>query len=258
MPFIVVMIIGKTIIVMTKNTEWGSVAYLQHSKYGSMASVRINNSDNLTGYAAVNEPTCGYTGDNRDCNKYGIEASVTQPWNTDIGYLASTTGNISGVYDMSGGAWEYVMGVMLDQDGNLVSGRNFLHNSGFNGKFSCPTCDGQTGVSLTTGTNFPTDSRYYDQYAYVQNDETYNRRILGDATGEIGPFADAKYNNLIRQIGSWYADEAWFISLNYPWFNRGSSYLHGSGTGIFMFDPHHGGASGYANTSGSFRIVLSI
>ena len=45
---------------MMKNTEWGAVAYLQHSAYGSGASVRINNnSDYITGYAANNEPTCG-------------------------------------------------------------------------------------------------------------------------------------------------------------------------------------------------------
>ena len=31
-------------------------------------------------------------------------------YNSEKGYLASTTGNITGIYDMSGGAWEYVMG----------------------------------------------------------------------------------------------------------------------------------------------------
>ena len=51
---------------MMKNTEWGAVAYLQHSKYGSSTSVRINNnSAYITGYAAKNEPTCGFTGKNR-------------------------------------------------------------------------------------------------------------------------------------------------------------------------------------------------
>ena len=28
---------------MMKNTEWGAVAYLSHSKYGNIASLRINN-----------------------------------------------------------------------------------------------------------------------------------------------------------------------------------------------------------------------
>ena len=29
---------------------------------------------------------------------------------------------------MSGGTWEYVMGVMVDEEGNPMSGRNSLYN----------------------------------------------------------------------------------------------------------------------------------
>ena len=242
---------------MMKNTEWGAVAFLQHSVYGSQKSVRINNnSAYVTGYSAVNEPTCGYTADNRDCNKYGTEASVTQPYNTATGYLASTTANITGVYDMSGGAWEYVMGIMVDKNGKPMSGRNSKYNSGFNGTFGCPTCDSDTSglTSLTTGYAFPTDTRYYDQYAYAENDETYNRRILGDATGEMGPFATATYGTQNRQIGSWYADESWFVNHGYPWFRRGSGFNRGSDAGVFDFSV----GGGHAWSAGSFRVVLSV
>ena len=242
---------------MMKNTEWGAVAFLQHSVYGSRKSVRINNnSAYVTGYSAVNEPTCGYTADNRDCNKYGTEASITQPWNTATGYLASTTANITGVYDMSGGAWEYVMGVMLDKAGKPMSGRNSKYNSGFNGTFGCPTCDSDTSglTSLTTGYAFPTDTRYYDQYAYAENDETYNRRILGDATGEMGPFATATYGTQNRQIGSWYADEAWFVTHANPWFSRGGDVSVGSSAGVFDFNHYDGHAVGWIG----FRVVFSF
>ncbi|MCI8394168.1 MAG: hypothetical protein HFH86_01625, partial [Bacilli bacterium] len=88
---------------MMKNTEWGAVAYLSHSKYGIMNSIRYNNhSDYKTGYAAVLEPTCDIN--DETCNQTGNTENVTKPYNTNIGYLASTTGNISGIYDMSGGA----------------------------------------------------------------------------------------------------------------------------------------------------------
>ena len=53
---------------------------------------------------------------------------------------ASTTGNISGIYDMSGGNGEYVMGVLKDASGNPMSGRNSKYNSGFNGKYSFKCC----------------------------------------------------------------------------------------------------------------------
>lgn len=91
--------------------------------------------------------------------------------------LASTTGNISGIYDMSGGTWEYVMGVMVDEEGNPMSGRNSLYNSGFNGTFGCPTCDSNTSglTELTGGYDFP-DSKYYDTYAYATTDEQYQRK----------------------------------------------------------------------------------
>ena len=70
--------INRTDTHMMKNIEWGAVAYLKQSNYGlGITDITINsNSSYLTG---------GNTG-------------------------RSTTGNITGVYDMSGGASEYVMG----------------------------------------------------------------------------------------------------------------------------------------------------
>jgi hypothetical protein len=242
---------------MMKNTEWGAIAYLQHSKYGSMSSVRVNNNSNfVTGYASVKEPTCGYTGKNEECNKYGTDSSVTKAYNTAVGYLASTTGNISGVYDMSGGSWEYVMGFMLDQNGKLMSGRNSIKNSGFNGTFGCPTCDGDNSglSSLTTGLAFPTDNRYYDSYGYSETDENFQRRILGDATGEMGPFELTTYGTYQRQIGSWYADEAFFSVYSVPCMHRGSGATRGNGTGIFSMSYE----SGIGVVGVSFRIVLSL
>jgi len=244
---------------MMKNTEWGAVAYLQHSKYGSQASVRLNNNSSyITGYAAVNEPTCGYTGANEECNKYGTTSDVTLPYNTTTGYLASTTGNINGIYDMSGGAWEYVMGAMLDQSGFPISGRNNLYNSGFNGTLGCPTCDGADSsvTKITNGYEWP-DKRYYDTYQYETNEQHFERRILGDATGEIGPFGTATYTgsngSQTRSIGSWYADESWLVSSSEPWFVRGGVCSNGLGAGVFTFNNHDGRVLIWF----SFRVVLS-
>ena len=87
---------------MLKNNEWGAVAYLTQSIYGrcssstSCSEVGINNNSSyVTGYGAP----------------AGSSSSVTNgAYNTNLGMDASTTGNIYGVYDMSGGAYEYVMG----------------------------------------------------------------------------------------------------------------------------------------------------
>ena len=88
---------------MSKNNEWGAVAYLTHSIYGrctnstTCTEVGINNNKSfITGYGAP----------------AGSGISVTNgAYNTSLGKNASTTGNIYGIYDMSGGAYEYVMGV---------------------------------------------------------------------------------------------------------------------------------------------------
>jgi len=243
---------------MMKNTEWGAVAYLQHSKYGSQESVRINNNSSyLTGYAAVKEPTCGYTDTNEECNKYGTTNDITLPYNTETGYLASTTGNITGIYDMSGGAWEYVMGVMLDEVGLPMSGRNSLYYSGFNGRLSCPTCDSADSsiISINNGYDWP-DKKYYDSYLYHIDDDQYQRRYYGDATGEMGPFEVINYNissSEIRAVSSWYSSLARFPYSTSPWFFRGGFNESGLDAGIFAFSHQTGSTRDWV----SFRVVLS-
>ncbi len=234
---------------MMKNTEWGAVAYLQHSVFGSATSVRINNhSDYITGYAANNEPTCGSTGINEECNRYCSDGTCNIAYPNSV--LASTTGNISGIYDMSGGAWEYVMGVLMNESGIPLSGRSGPYNSGFNGPIGCPSCDVSSPVyNVTDGIDFP-DSKYYDAYAFMTNHVQYQRRILGDATGEMGPFVEG---NLSRNIGSWYNDEAfWFLTTD-PWLLRGGINSVGTRSGIFGFYAHYGNMS----SDRGFRMVLT-
>ena len=88
---------------MSKNNEWGAVAYLTQSIYGrctnstTCSEVGINNNSScITGYGAP----------------AGSDKDVTNgAYNTSLGKDASTTKNIYGIYDMSGGKNEYVMGV---------------------------------------------------------------------------------------------------------------------------------------------------
>ena len=208
---------------MMKNTEWGAVAYLSHSKYGTNREININNnSSNRTGYSALsstNQQT--YPGTSGDGNNYN------KVYNTETGYLASTTGNISGVYDMSGGAHEYVAGYMSGQLGS-------------------------SGFSATTLANY--DSKYYDVYSSSSTMTSYQYRILGDATGEMGPFKTyLDGDNNSRYHNSWYGDSSYFVDSTYPWFYRGGLYDHGVLAGQFYFNRSTGGAY----TDVGFRIVLS-
>ena len=71
---------------MMKNIEWGAVAYLKQSIYGlGITDITINNN-----------------------NSYFTGGGTGTSYKANTGQ--STSGNITGAYDMSGGAWEYVMG----------------------------------------------------------------------------------------------------------------------------------------------------
>ena len=119
---------------MMKNMEWGAVAYLKQSKYGlGTTDIAINdNSSYITG---------GGTGT-------AYKDNIAQ----------STTGNIYGVYDMSGGAWEKTMGNMVNSNGEF-----YASSSGFS---SAP------------------EEKYYDKYTNDTVNTTYSRGKLGDATKE--------------------------------------------------------------------------
>ena len=201
---------------MMKNMEWGAVTYLYHSKYGrctngTCTEVRINNCDSYTtgiGANSANESSSSTTC-TTDANKY----------NGTKGVLASTTGNVYGIYDMSGGAFEYMMGNMVNSSGAMYSS-----SSGFS--------------------TYP-NKRYYDKYSYGTSQTEYTRGKLGDATKEMAP--SSSYET------TWHSDYAYFPYSNAPWFVRGGAYSYGSNAGLFYFYR----SLGYAAIDHSARAVIS-
>ena len=224
---------------MMKNTEWGAVAYLQHSLYGSRASVRINNNTSfITGYAATTEPTKGYSSTSIDGNRHestslGKDGTYTLNYLNANSSVASTTGNKTGIYDMAGGAWDYVAGYTT----------------------SSSAVGGSSGIT-SLYSDFFTDSsytKYWDKYTSTTN-INYNYRLLGDATGEMGPFqTTTDPDTVTRNKSSWYNDYAQFAYSSRPWFARGGYCKNGDSTGTFSFYNYNGGA----NTDSSFHIVLT-
>ena len=137
------------------NIEWGATAYLAQSIYGKNAEVWINpNFNYLTGCA-------GTTVSN-------VSASICNAYSTTDGQQASTTGNVYGIYDMSGGNGDLVMATQYN------SGTNTNLSVGSSG-FAQVTLDG-AGMS-----------KYIDKYLYgtTFGDQTaYNRSKTGDSMGE--------------------------------------------------------------------------
>ena len=133
---------------MSKNNEWGAVAYLTHSIYGRCANSTIcteiginNNSNFITGYGAP---------------AGSDEVETNGAYNTTLGTNASTTGTIYGIYDMSGGSFEYVMGVYNKTPD--ASGFKILPDEKYYNNYTGTT---YTGHALTETAGWYSDGAYF-------------------------------------------------------------------------------------------------
>ncbi len=185
---------------MMKNIEWGAVAYLSRSQYGNPNELYNNAFKNGNSY----QTGCAGTGVNATGETSCVE------WNTILGQNASTTGNIYGVYDMKGGADEYVMG-----NYNWES-----KSSGFNNLVEI-------------------DFKYIDIYQGYED----AKNQYGDAIWETSLKGEANSKT------SWYNTSSHFITSNLPWFIRGGSAGNprDSAEGVFCFETYRG--SGYVGYS---------
>ena len=164
----------------------------------------MNNNKTLTGCGANTENeslsnTCGII--------YGKATSYPQ----------STTGNITGIFDMSGGAIEYVMA--------YYSGASTTWGAASNGNYA--------GFS-----NKP-DSKYFDDYMSTDPLTACNGGVC--------------YGHGFSEIFSWYNDYMVLENVESPWFRRGGYYIDGAGAGAFNIVSYDGDSS----VGDGFRVVLS-
>ena len=81
----------------------------------------------------------------------------------------------------------------------------------------------------------------------------YTRRILGDATGEIGPFEDIAALTQTSHISSWHDDKATMVSNVNLWIRRGAHVSDGLNAGVFACSS----INGELNNDSSFRLILT-
>ncbi|MDR2064001.1 MAG: hypothetical protein LBQ02_04450, partial [Candidatus Nomurabacteria bacterium] len=235
-----------------KNVEWGAVAYLSASAYGTNdAKVLINSAvkSNLQdgngsvvgrGITGCGPRTTAVTDDNSysitDTNTTGAVAcmynGVSHSYDTSIGVLASTTHNVYGVYDMNGGEWESVLGY----NGSISD----MSNPDFS--------------SQNPNTNLV---NFYPSSVFNGVDELANNSFCtwqycgGHALHEV---RSAKTISAYNQ--SWGSDGASFVfndGQGYRWFIRGGFASHGDGSGVWASAATNGTYIFYS----SFRIVAS-
>ncbi len=217
---------------LTRNMEWGAVAYLTQSKYGrctngTCTEIYVNNTSQYTGRSGGVNKILGSgftTYGTYSYDDYLINSSNERTTKVEgKGVGASTTGNIYGVYDMSGGLWDTIMTGIKGQD-----------------------------ITRTGFTSYP-NKKYYDEYSNGTthfDTAAYKRCKLGDATKEI-------IKTINTQYGGWYGDENYLISGIYQVFYRGGGITERGNEeyrGIFDFACD----SGYATSAHTDRSVLVI
>ena len=198
---------------MMKNDEWGAVAYLSKSKYGKQnEEVWINNSSSYITGSAGNSASAG------------SDTGTTTDYTSTQGVKASTTGTVYGVYDMSGGAHEYVAAYVNGENNRLIIYGKALIN-------------GET----KTKNVYEKASRDYYEDNYNANSSKY-----GDAVYEVSKSGG--------YYSSWYGDYSHFPDFYGYFFERGSGYSRGAYAGVLAFHYSSGGSTnGY-----SFCPVLAV
>jgi len=209
---------------MVKNSEWGACSYLSKSKYGKeKEEVFINNSsDYITGNAGNTANAAGAAG-------------VTNAYHTVNGMKASTTGNITGVYDMSGGNWERVAAYVPNGHENLGKYGNDLINGQIKYKDVYQAAKQWTEASSDTAS---------EHYAIA----TPTNKKYGDAVWETSSKSEDPWEY------SWYSDYSVFPYSNGPFFIRSGCCIDTSIAGAFCFS----WASGNPGVNDGFRVVVPV
>ena len=194
---------------MMKNSEWGAVAYLSHSEYGTNKEIRINNYYNNNEYLTG----CGANTENESSsNTCGIV------YGNATTYPQSTTGNVTGIFDMSGGAYEYVMG--------YYSGAS--------------TTWGATSSNNNAGFSSKPASKYFDDYMTTNPLTACNGGMC--------------YGHGLSEVKKWYGDFTHFVGARSPWFKRGGFSYSDAYAGAFGFVNDDGSAG----VNSGFRSVVSF
>lgn len=216
---------------LTKNSEWGAVAYLTHSKYGrngqevTINNISVNNENTIyavTGYAG--ESVGAEVDTSRNLSTLTTE-NQKGSWTTSQGQTASSTGNIYGIYDLSGGSFEWTAGYIVTAGDYETYGGSLKGESNkYKNKYE--------GISSTDTVNYSTNP---------------NPTRLGEAIWETSSSGTGS--------NSWNGDHSGFCRTNSPFLIRsGASYNSANGAGIFSYARDHGHCHFYIG----FRPVLII
>lgn len=239
---------------MIKNSEWGATAFLSYSKYGKTGGkydtekeVILNNvtfgvwngSSIKTSVIGENAyAITGYAGDAVDSAENILTSTIlgdtvtgsagtSYAWYTEKGKEASTTGNLYGVYDMSGGATEYTSSYVNTTNATSL---DYL-------KYYASVFAYKDGKAIEESTPYATVySEYTNGNLFIKNEDRY-----GDALWETENW-----------FGDWINNDT-----SGPILARGGFWVIAGASGIFGVDDDVGYGS-YARFSYSAYCAVNF
>ncbi len=140
---------------LMKINEWGAIVYLATSQYGVTPTMNSKYTKENVSSTEIE----GYS-----------EWSGAKDYKTNISQ--STTGNVTGIYDLNGGAWEYVAAYWDNETGNISSQG--------------------TSKYFTENKLKPEYEKYWDKYEVSQKEKDEDRKGLWDK--------DNTFNNIRKEI----------------------------------------------------------
>ena len=248
---------------LMKNSEWGAVAYLSQSKYGLNGTDITVNNINLNSGGTARTNTVGKSGVDsiyavtgcttasaNDGESVQTMASINgttgntanngvYTWNQLNGCMASCTGTMYGIYDLSGGTWERIAAYIANENENLK-------------KYGVSICyDGD--ILRKTSTKYAT--------IYPFDSSTDNSANINEAGGNnykknILIYGDGIYETSMQGNGvtSWYKDYSTYPKADNPFLVRGGNFSYNSMSGLFSFARNTATSTYYSG----FRVVLVV
>ena len=247
---------------LMKSSEWGMVSYLSYSQYGTNGQdIAINNANlNSGGKNREETNTAGKSGVD---SAYGItgmtqgledgEETVVKieeiktlsgntptttgsmyAWNQKAGVVASSTRNMTGVYDLSGGLWERTASYVANGHDNLLKyGASVAYNDDVL-KTNSTKYTMVYPYDSTVDNNSKEDT---EENLKIASNANYakNTKIYGDAIRETSTIGTG--------ASSWQDDYSAFAGLYYPFMLRGGILGANLHSGRFCFDRINGNSS---------------
>ena len=259
---------------MLKNSEWGAITYLAHSKCGVGVNTSYTRKSNVSKNGAASKGSADADGD-VDTSTYGYSAatgcgpssagntdyysvdtkldentiesdlacgSADKAYNGSTGVLASTTNTVYGVYDTAGGVGEYVMGNRTTSD---------TQSGGSTSYMKAPAQPPYVDLYVVTP-NGPFDTK--PSWSSGSSGIYYNYDVCTFETcGGTATYEATTVQSVSSHAQSWGGTISSFVASSFPWLARGSNSNSSDASPFYT-----NGSSGISSASIGSRAVLLV